>query len=647
MFGLWGRNLARSCQLTLLLLLPVGAPTQVSGNPFGGQSEASSGLIPGVQATLNDTGADMSEPDRAPRPTSPPPSPGGELLELSLRSTLSAPLRLTNVEAIEDVEELKVVARLVLKDFSVRVPSHTVEIRPKASEFSHCIDGRSQQGSCEYVTDIVFTGLAVGGRYSIQVLDVGQNAVIARLAVSAALVEGVNAALPPLALSRVGMNLRLTYRDAPEVVPGARVSLYVLAPLEDEEDVLSLYRQAITNEDGLVQCFTEDDQQAQAMLPPRAPTESVEPCRLWAGGSSLAMNASMVQQLRSVNAGAGENNVEEAYRVLPLTDLVSLEGLETTYSAYEQLQFGHVSILRNPLCLHTVSRQTRVSSSFPSHSCAALSNSLYTRSNTACTWTIQPETRAGTMSLRISDWSLSYNHSLTVSAGDFTKAFIFPSTDRIELGFEHQDKVTIQLHAGGDEQLSVAGEGFCIEYSSLPADRSRVHLSSVVFSSFSITLVVLIMGTLWQKIVRPWYVHRWRLRRGIPNTELAEVQVEEENLPEGANRARHGLSTAAIHALPCKVYCQHLIDEGDLKQSVTCSICIDTVSEGQEVLFLPCGHYFHSHCITHWLRLEGICPNCRQNVIVSAANHGSTGCANSQPSSERNEGTATGSTPTS
>ncbi|XP_068687709.1 uncharacterized protein [Montipora foliosa] len=40
-----------------------------------------------------------------------------------------------------------------------------------------------------------------------------------------------------------------------------------------------------------------------------------------------------------------------------------------------------------------------------------------------------------------------------------------------------------------------------------------------------------------------------------------------------------------------------------------CSICMEEYSPGQETMFLPCGHFFHSHCIQTWLRwTSNKCP---------------------------------------
>ena len=44
-----------------------------------------------------------------------------------------------------------------------------------------------------------------------------------------------------------------------------------------------------------------------------------------------------------------------------------------------------------------------------------------------------------------------------------------------------------------------------------------------------------------------------------------------------------------------------------------CSICINQIQEGEEIL--NCGHTFHFSCIQRWLRNNNTCPMCRSQVI--------------------------------
>ncbi|GJD07802.1 hypothetical protein Gasu2_21400 [Galdieria sulphuraria] len=43
-----------------------------------------------------------------------------------------------------------------------------------------------------------------------------------------------------------------------------------------------------------------------------------------------------------------------------------------------------------------------------------------------------------------------------------------------------------------------------------------------------------------------------------------------------------------------------------------CAVCLDTVELGAYLRLLPCGHAFHSSCISHWLASANRCPLCNE-----------------------------------
>lgn len=45
-----------------------------------------------------------------------------------------------------------------------------------------------------------------------------------------------------------------------------------------------------------------------------------------------------------------------------------------------------------------------------------------------------------------------------------------------------------------------------------------------------------------------------------------------------------------------------------------CTICISSVQLGEEVLSLPCKHWFHEECVVMWLKQHNTCPVCRNPV---------------------------------
>lgn len=45
-----------------------------------------------------------------------------------------------------------------------------------------------------------------------------------------------------------------------------------------------------------------------------------------------------------------------------------------------------------------------------------------------------------------------------------------------------------------------------------------------------------------------------------------------------------------------------------------CSVCMDDVFMDEEVLVLPCNHWFHEQCVKAWLSEHNTCPICRTGV---------------------------------
>ena len=46
-----------------------------------------------------------------------------------------------------------------------------------------------------------------------------------------------------------------------------------------------------------------------------------------------------------------------------------------------------------------------------------------------------------------------------------------------------------------------------------------------------------------------------------------------------------------------------------------CSICFDIFQDGDKVTHLPrCAHNFHVACISGWLKIKPLCPNCKANL---------------------------------
>ena len=46
----------------------------------------------------------------------------------------------------------------------------------------------------------------------------------------------------------------------------------------------------------------------------------------------------------------------------------------------------------------------------------------------------------------------------------------------------------------------------------------------------------------------------------------------------------------------------------------SCMICLEQLSQGENVIVLDCGHPFHRNCLDPWLKIHSECPNCRRTL---------------------------------
>ena len=42
-----------------------------------------------------------------------------------------------------------------------------------------------------------------------------------------------------------------------------------------------------------------------------------------------------------------------------------------------------------------------------------------------------------------------------------------------------------------------------------------------------------------------------------------------------------------------------------------CSICLEDYEDGENILYLECGHYYHKKCSKNWFKDGNTCPLCR------------------------------------
>jgi hypothetical protein len=83
--------------------------------------------------------------------------------------------------------------------------------------------------------------------------------------------------------------------------------------------------------------------------------------------------------------------------------------------------------------------------------------------------------------------------------------------------------------------------------------------------------------------------------------------------PERQRQVRAGLVVVRI-----PLHLQHVsssLRRLSRRYGDTCAICLESWKDTDEVSkFEPCGHLFHSDCISEWIRRKSTCPTCRTDV---------------------------------
>lgn len=92
-------------------------------------------------------------------------------------------------------------------------------------------------------------------------------------------------------------------------------------------------------------------------------------------------------------------------------------------------------------------------------------------------------------------------------------------------------------------------------------------------------------------------------------------------------------SPSAIAALPKKKLDEKMLGP-ELKGE--CSVCMDDVHVGDEVVALPCTHWFHEACASAWLSEHNTCPICRKGIDTDTPSSNSRRSSGSG-STSRNE----------
>ncbi|XP_059448421.1 probable E3 ubiquitin-protein ligase RHY1A [Corylus avellana] len=99
-------------------------------------------------------------------------------------------------------------------------------------------------------------------------------------------------------------------------------------------------------------------------------------------------------------------------------------------------------------------------------------------------------------------------------------------------------------------------------------------------------------------------------------TELTS-QIERLQLLQEPKKKPPGLTQEALDCLRLEVF-SSTVEGVAPNASQDCSICLETLLEGDELIRLPCGHRFHSACLDPWVRTCGDCPYCRRGIVVNS-----------------------------
>ncbi|KAL9371104.1 hypothetical protein Peur_036244 [Populus x canadensis] len=106
---------------------------------------------------------------------------------------------------------------------------------------------------------------------------------------------------------------------------------------------------------------------------------------------------------------------------------------------------------------------------------------------------------------------------------------------------------------------------------------------------------------------------------GSPSDDSTLQTERLHTVQESHKKKPPGLTQDALHCLQSEVFSsvEKGLEGGVSQVSWDCSICLESFTEGDELIRLPCEHRFHSACLDPWVRTCGDCPYCRRDVVVT------------------------------
>ncbi|KAK6195431.1 hypothetical protein SNE40_000865 [Patella caerulea] len=99
-----------------------------------------------------------------------------------------------------------------------------------------------------------------------------------------------------------------------------------------------------------------------------------------------------------------------------------------------------------------------------------------------------------------------------------------------------------------------------------------------------------------------------------PNQQTNPDHMTYEELLELGERmgeVQIGMTKSQIQNLPHYKFSTSLLMEGD---NPACTICMDSLLDGELVRVLKCKHVYHVKCIDPWLQKKAECPVCRESL---------------------------------
>lgn len=103
----------------------------------------------------------------------------------------------------------------------------------------------------------------------------------------------------------------------------------------------------------------------------------------------------------------------------------------------------------------------------------------------------------------------------------------------------------------------------------------------------------------------------------VPHEEEEEVMEEQVGFMAASKSSIEGLERVKLGeidvALPLKKRRRRVLGWNDEE----CAICLEEFrfrSEAEEVVRMPCGHFFHESCVVRWLEKSHLCPLCRYSM---------------------------------